>query len=105
MKKLLIILIIFISFILFIRLQYGNYRNMDVLYAAEKYTMHQMPPKYRINNIESFNINYNDTDIAVISITGTKKTTPHDTVTYKILLTKKKSGIWKVLRFFPLIPA
>lgn len=86
-------------------LKYGSCRSMDVLYAAEKYTLHQISPKYRINNMESFNINYNDNDIAVISITGKKKAMPHDTVTYKILLIKKKSGIWKVLKFFPLIPA
>lgn len=86
-------------------IKYGSYRSMNVLYAAEKYTLHQMPSKYKIKDVESFNINYNDNDIAVISITGIKKSAPYDTVTYKILLVKKKSGIWKVLKFFPLIPA
>lgn len=100
MKKFLIILTIFFSFILFVRFEYISCKSKDVLYTAQRYATHSLSMNYKLNYIDSFTFNYNDKDIAIISLTGTTKRAPHDTVTCKLLLSKENTGRWVVLRFF-----
>lgn len=103
MKKFLVILTIILFFILFIRFEYISYKSKDVLYTAQRYATHNLSMNYKLNYIDNFTFNYNDKDIAIISLTGTTKKVPHDAITCKLLLSRENSGKWSVLRFFIIV--
>lgn len=102
MKRFLIVfLIIIISIPLFMFISHTN-NSKNLKYAIEFHVTKSLFNKNKLQNIDNFIIKYSDNNAAIVKITGTSANSPNKILTYNIILSKNKKGIWKIVKtYFP----
>lgn len=102
MKRFLIIfLMILILIPLFMFISHTN-NSKNLKYAIEFHVTKSWFNKNKLQSIDNFIIKYSDDNAAVVEITGISQNSPNKILTYNLILSKNKSGIWKILKtYFP----
>ena len=100
MKKIILILIIIIISIFSITYYYNSYDSKDITNVAEHYVTTGIFNSNKLIQVDKYHLNFSDDNIAIITLSGTQKKEPHNHVFYKLVLEKKTSGAWEVIKLF-----
>lgn len=102
MKRYTIILLIILTLV-FTFMFISHTQNLkDLKYAIEFHVTKSFFNKNKLENIDNFIIEYSDANAAIVTITGTSSKSPNKTLTYNLILSKNKKGIWKIIKtYFP----
>jgi hypothetical protein len=101
MKKFLLICLSVILVGGLIKYTYIANKSKNIDYAIKRYFTTGIFNKYKMYNIEKFNLSFSNGKIAVVEIDGLEEKSPHSKVTYNVFLEKNGSGIWKVTKIYP----
>lgn len=96
--------ILILSIIIFFSLakyKYTQYRCKNINYAIKKYSTSGVFNKYKLNKLESFQINYSDSNVAIVHLVGSIDKAPYKTINCTLVLKKNKKGMWKVAEYYP----
>jgi hypothetical protein len=102
MKKFILpALIVFLTLGIFDYIYTSNkYKNL--LYSVEHSLTTGIFNSHKLKSIDTFSISYKDENIAVVTVSGTKKNSTQKTVKYELLLKKNINKLWKVQNIYNL---
>lgn len=84
-----------------IKLKYDRAKYSDINYAVTKRVTSGVFNSYKIYTPKDINLAFSDGNVAIVTVSGIQKKSPHRSVTYKLYLEKDKNGVWRVKRFYP----
>ncbi|GLC29206.1 hypothetical protein [Clostridium omnivorum] len=97
---LIIFSIIFIAAVS-IKLKYDKTKYSDINNVVSKRVTSGVFNSYKLYSAKNLNLAFSDGNVAIVTVSGIQKKSPHRTVTYKLYLEKGKNGVWKVKKFYP----
>lgn len=101
MKKFLIICLSIFLVGGFIKYSYTASRCKNIDYAVEHYFTTGLFNSYKMYSIDTIDLSFSNTNIAVVKIGGMTQKSPHKRVAYSVFLEKNSNGTWKVEKIYP----
>ncbi|WP_102399758.1 hypothetical protein [Haloimpatiens massiliensis] len=100
MKKFLfLICTIFITIFIFLNV-YSIKKTKNIGGAVERYSTTGIFNEYKLYRLDNWEVEFSDGNMCIVSVKGLKKKSPHDLISYKMLLEKNKKGLWKLKKFY-----
>ncbi|WP_373899115.1 hypothetical protein ACER0A_003090 [Haloimpatiens sp. FM7315] len=100
MKKLFFLVIVFVLLLTMGISMYSSQKNSYIKHAVEKYCTTGIFNKHKLYSINNWEVEFSDGNMAIVSVYGLQYKSPHDYISYKILLEKNKNGIWKLKKYY-----
>ena len=100
MKKYLPFVLIIVLLFGFIDFRYNQNKQKDVAYVVERRLTTGFFNKYKLATIDTLQITFSDSQMAVVTISGSLKNTPNKKATYKVLAERRGAGVWRVRKIY-----
>ena len=99
-KRFLPFILIIILLFGYIDFKYTQNKHKDVAYVVERHLTTGFFNKYKLSSIDTLQIAFSDSQMAVVTISGSLKSTPNKKATYKVLAERGRSGSWRVKKVY-----
>jgi hypothetical protein len=101
LKKLVPAVLILILLFGFLDYKYTQNKYKDITYTVERHMTSGIFNRHKLLSVNSLTLTFSDSTMAVVIVNGMLKKTPHQQVSFKAFVEKKKNGTWKVSRIYP----
>lgn len=101
MKKLLVICLSVFLVSALIKYAYTTSKSENIDYVVQHYFSTGLFNGYKMSSIDTINLSFSNTSVAVVKVAGLAEKSPHERVSYNVFLQKNSNGIWTVEKVYP----